>query len=213
MTTTIIPINELDVTKITLGKVKNVSNGSKSIFLLYDNAPFSIKLPQIRVPFNASDFNGNKKFKLTLSLDNQVDDVLAKLQHIDQYLIQLFSQAENCKTFFGKLLSQEVVDSKYKPIVKLPKDPKYAPTCSLPLHIMNNGKLSNQIFDNNSKLISVDKTEVSQVLHANIAVISLLDASMWLNTTNGFGVSFYVRQLKIIQLEFKEKDKFDGCML
>ena len=130
MASNIILPSELDVSKINFGDIKNMnSNGGKIIYMNYSGANINIQTPELKLPFDVSEFKEGEivKYTATCALENYKDDknmkeFYEKLRDIDTH-IKKFAKENSVAVFKKSKISDETIDELYNPIVKFSKDP------------------------------------------------------------------------------------------
>ena len=109
----------LDTNKITLTKNQKFYN------INYEGKKLFVQLKGIKCPFGVSDYNGNKKFTTTLSVE---DDIKTKLDELKNKLInEVLSNEELSRDIKLKNLSVEKLDSIFNDVYKDKSDGKYKP--------------------------------------------------------------------------------------
>ena len=51
-TSSVIDGTQLDISKISFGKLTRNANGSKSVRIMYENGPLTIQTPMMNIPWN-----------------------------------------------------------------------------------------------------------------------------------------------------------------
>lgn len=117
----------LDNSKLTFGNVLPGKQGGKVLFPKYGESSLCIQLPKMMIPFAASDYQGNQKFSINFSFDNenpQHMQVLKNLKDLDRKIIT--EASKNSVEWFGKKRSVELVEENYQSQLKVPSEEKYS---------------------------------------------------------------------------------------
>jgi hypothetical protein len=196
----------IDVTKITCGQVKKQANGSKMVWLNVREAtgdePLVFQTPEMVGPYGISvwpsDNGGPDKYSLDLSfagLDSReaVKALYDFLETLEQRL--LHDAMENSMAWFGKKYpSLDVIEALRTPIIKRGKG-DYPPTFNMKLPLKD-GKFQFPVFD--GKRTEVDLFDVLGTSKGARYQAILQCTGVWIVGTK-FGVTFKVRQLKVVR--------------
>lgn len=129
-------ISAFDANKLNFGKnpVK-LSSGGKIVNVEYGTSRrLTIQTPAVSIPFGLSKpFQGDENAKWSVDLSFRgyettpaIAAFLQKMRELDAAILK--AATENSKEWLGKQMPSDIVIEFYKPLVKEPKDPKYAPT-------------------------------------------------------------------------------------
>ena len=197
-TTNIINADQFDTTNITFGKIKELNNGTKSIEVLYDQQPFYLRVPPMPVVFGAKDYKDNGKFSFSTKITQESADVQQLFADVDHYMIKLMTH-EMCVQLLGasktRPFSQEVIASKYKPLLKEPKKAEFAPTIKFNLS-NTGGNFYCQLFDESGEEIEVDTKSITKLVKTGSKISTLVNLRLWANAT-GFGLTLNPVQAKV----------------
>jgi hypothetical protein len=127
-----------DANKVAFGKqTVKLGSGGKIANVEYNGARrLTIQTPALSLPFGLSKpFQGDENAKWSVDLSFRgyettpsIAAFLQKMRELDAAIIK--AATENSKEWLGKSMSSDIVEEFYKPLVKEPRDPKYAPTLS-----------------------------------------------------------------------------------
>ncbi len=195
---------DVDVADVSFSsQPKILDNGGKMVWISYKGSPLIVQLPKMKAPFGVSrwcDDKGNvEKYSLDLSFggsDERVAQTLEILKKMDEKILQ--SGMENSMNWFKKKFSStEVMEALYYPIVRQPKDEKYAPTIKLPLAFAN-GEFKFTAYDNTKDHNKVDLLDVNT---KGCDVTAIIQATgLWI-AGGKFGCSWKVQQLRVAPRE------------
>jgi hypothetical protein len=200
-TTSIVRSSDISVEDISFSKqVKTLESGYKMVWVTYKNAPLIIQLPKMKAPFGLGKWTDEKgvveKYSLDLSFAGK--DSNEKLQAtydmfhaLDEKVVD--AALENSVEWFKKrYTSKEVMEALYTPIVKQPKDDKYAPTIKLPMKETAGGDFVCKVFDTNRSEINMKEIDCK-----GSDVQAIVQCShVWI-AGGKCGVSWKVSQLKV----------------
>lgn len=130
----IVTIKNFDIKNLTLGEVIKSKNGGKLMRISYKGKPFRLQTEEMAVPFDITNFQDDGSDKVTKSVVCSLDGISTNpkmklfadtLRDIDDKVIR--TVATQSSELMGKEMSLEVLKEFFRPTVKDPKDPKYAP--------------------------------------------------------------------------------------
>jgi hypothetical protein len=209
MLSQIIHPNQLDLSKITFSTTKVRQNGSKSFYPLLDGRRFYLILPSLKTTFGVSQFKPNNPFDVRLNLDEKHSELHQTLMDFDAFLVQEASKPENCNLWLGsaktKPFSQEVVASKYHPLVNFPHlkdtkdvDTRYPPFIRVKINQQFGQKdnFSTEFFDPNKQPLIVHLDNIKQVIGPHTNIGCLVSFEMY-SCITGFGVSLSATQIRV----------------
>jgi hypothetical protein len=190
--------NKFHNANITCSNVQKNKAGGNFVHLNYEGyKKIIVQTPFLSVPFGLSEFttdSGLIKYSTDVSFmnkmaDTKIETFMNKMKSLDEFMIKL--AVEHSVSWFGKKMSQEVVENLYRPILKESKDPeKYAPTMKLKIR-NNDDKLQVESFD-------MQRNEFN--LHSLIpgskvrCIIEL--APVWF-VNKQFGLTFNIIQIQV----------------
>ena len=201
----IVQPSSFNASKITISEPKKLDNGSRQSYLNYNGGRLRVQVPRMPIPMDASDYNGNGKFKVNLSFrDRESNPKVAAfydmLDAIDNALIQ--NATDKSGVWFKKPgMSRDVVESKFTKSIRISVDkegnPKpYPPTC--PISLKKNfktGAFDAEIYDKEKRLIE-GRTPV-EVLRRGCEITPILECTgIWL-TEAGFGATWKLFQARL----------------
>jgi len=221
----IITGQDWNVKEHSCGTAKNNKSGQgKSTALLYHNKKFYLKIPKMPCTFGASRPKPNPKeapkenepwsIQLVFGDDVQNRAFLDNAKKFDQFMIDEGCKPENNVQWGlgtkSKLASREVVESKYKSMVKLSKDKatgevseQYPPFIRVAFTTTFNPpyEFTSEFYDKDNELMVVSPdpnadNSIKRLVPSGCQCSALLAGSIWSNTT-GFGVTWKVVQIKI----------------
>lgn len=167
---TVLLPNELKTEKIQFGEIKSMKNGGKIVNVHYDNSEFNLQTPEIRLPFDVSEYkedDNNIKYNFVCSMDNcenskQMKELFDKLNDIDT-AVRNFAKENSMAFFKKKTMSDDTIESLYNPIVKISRDPetgepngKYAPSFKVKVK-KRDGKFKCRLYDNKKKEFDINR--------------------------------------------------------
>lgn len=205
--------NNIDLSKVTYGAVKNLASGGKSIYISHNGNPFMVQTPEMRSPFGLSKWDRTEKgsdgveknsykYDLLLGFDGRdtrevLNTFYTKIQELDNKLID--DGMENSMNWLGKKMnSREVTEELYTPMIRHSRDKntgeindKYPPTFKITVPYRD-GKFQCDVYgpDNNEIDLSAINLQGARV----IAIIQCV--GIWV-VGKKFGCSWKVLQMKV----------------
>lgn len=186
---------ELKTEDLSYSPLKVLDNGGKMVWIAHKGAPLIMQLPKMTAPFGISRWADDKVEKYSLDLSFKGDDENVAKAHeifksLDTKIVQ--DAMDNSPAWFKKKISSvEVMEALYHPIVRVPKDPKYADTIKLPL-AYDGGNFKCLAFDTTKKPVNLLD------INAKGAVVTSIIQCTGIWIAGGkFGCSWKVLQLKI----------------
>jgi hypothetical protein len=196
------PVN-FDISKLSISDIKKLDNGSHQAYVNYNGGKLRIQAPRMPIPMDASDYQGNEKYKVQLSFrDKDNNSAVAAyykaIQTVDEFLI---SHAEKHSGPWWKKpgMSHESVVDRFTPSIKVAKDkdgnPKpYPPTHAVALK-KRNGAFDAEMYDKDRKLI--EGLSPIDVLRRGSEITGILECTgIWI-TDKGFGATWKLFQARI----------------
>jgi hypothetical protein len=201
-----IKYNQLQLNHISFAQPKTSKTGTKSIAIKYNDKLFwNLILPKMSITFDVKQ-SDKGMYQMSLTFDSQSPEFQQLCCDLDQMMIQ--QGCDNSVEWLGasktKPYIREVVESKYKPVVKYSKDKetgeltqKYPPRFQVTLPTSKDGKLTCEIYNQFSELVEVNPDSISQVLSHGVQCVALVTANVWSNSANGYGITWRAVQIKI----------------
>ena len=200
----VITANSYDSANLTTSDLKKLDNGSSQVYLNYNGKRLRVQGPQLSLPYDSGDYNGNKKFKTTLSLkgadkNSKVAKFKAMLEAVDNYVIDV-ATANAGQWFKMPGAKRELIAAFFTPSVKIAKDkdgnPKdYPPTFAVKL-AQRSGAFTTEMYDDKNSVIE-GLTPVD-VLRRGAEVVPIVDATgVWVGDKK-FGVTWTLHQVRVV---------------
>ena len=212
-----------DIDKLTtLALTKNKAGGNQVPITYNGSKMILIQTPVMVAPFGVSEYTPDGapvKYSIDLSFkDNEsnpkVKCFLERMNDLDKKMVQM--AVDHSPEWFGKIMSREVVEELYRPLVKPSKQPeKYAPTIKLKIR-------PGRTPDNpmNVKAFTSEHTDFDMAeFQAGSSIKAIVElAPIWF-VNKQFGISMTIAQLEIVsqpigklnQFAFQEEDDEDDC--
>ena len=211
MSHTILLPNEFDESAIKFLPPRQNKLGGQSVLINYDNdqtnGAFILQTSRIRIPFGVDQSkpqNGEAvKYHISVALANDETQNPALRQFTDN----IRSIDSKAKTFaredpswFGKKLSEELVNEFYKSAEKFPKDSKWPSNLKVKLPFIN-GVPQFAVYDENKNKVKVvdedGNIDLSSIPRGSEAVCLVQSTGVWFVGKTQFGVGFKLLQAKI----------------
>jgi hypothetical protein len=195
-----------DTTKITIAELKPLKSGASQAYVNYGGEKLVLQSArEMRTPFgfNVWGEGAAKKYSINLSFDgmdaNQsMKDFYDAMKRLDDYMIDL--GVKNAREWFKKDMSRELIADKYTPIIKLAKDPKYAPTIKLTIGERRDkegkptGGFTPDIVDAQRNKINDD---IDKVLVRNSTLTALIDVGGMWKSNVGYGLTLRLKSAMV----------------
>ena len=211
MSHTILLPNEFNETSIKFLSPRQNKLGGQSVLINYDNdqtnGAFILQTSRIRIPFGVDQSkpqNGEAvKYHISVSLANDETQNPALRQFTDNIRsiddkAKKFAAEES--TWFGKKLSEELVQEFYKSAEKFPKDSKWPSNLKVKLPFVN-GVPQFAVYDENKNPVKVvdedGNVDLSSIPRGSEAVCLIQSTGVWFVGKTQFGVGYKLLQAKI----------------
>ena len=193
-----------DAKKLSISELKKLDNGSMQAYINYDGRRLRVQAPRLPIPMNASDYQGNGKFKVQVSFRDRssnpkVAAYIKMLEDIDNFVVD--HATKNAGKWFKKPgASREMVADYYTNTVKVaidkegnPKD--YPPAQSLALK-QRNGAYDAELYDDKKRLM--EGVTPVDVLRRGAEITPIIDATgIWVSALSKFGLTWKLHQARV----------------
>ncbi len=213
MSHTIVLPNEFESESVNFMPPKTNKLGGQSVLLNYStddttSGPFIMQTCRVRLPFGIDQSkpqNGEPvKYHFSFSMANdetqneQLKTLTENIRSIDSRTKKMATETE---TWFGKKLSEELVNEFYKSAEKFPKDPKWPSTLKVKLPFDRKGAPLFVLYDENKKPIDIldnDGNVNSNAIPRGCEAVCLIQSTgVWFVGKTQFGVGYKLLQAKI----------------
>jgi hypothetical protein len=197
-----ITASKFNASLLTTSDIKKLDNGSSQVYINYDSKKLRVQGPQLSVPYDSGDYQGNQKFKAQFSLKGadknaRVASFKAMIEAIDDFVIDVATKNAG-KWFKMPGASREMIKILYTPSLKYSKDKvtgeiktEYPPTFSVALK-QRNGAHEAECFDDKGVLI--EGVSPVEVLRRGAEVVPVADATgIWV-ADKKFGLTWKLYQ-------------------
>tara|TARA_B100000427_G_scaffold329774_1_gene347664 strand:+ start:9633 stop:10352 length:720 start_codon:yes stop_codon:yes gene_type:complete len=211
MSHTILLPNEFNDSCVKFLPARQNKLGGQSVLINYDsdqtNGAFILQTSRIRIPFGVDQSkpqNGEAvKYHISVSLANDE----TQNPGLRQFTDNIRSIDSKAKTFamedpawFGKKLSEELVNEFYKSAEKFPKDTKWPSNLKVKLPFVN-GVPQFAVYDENKNHVKVvdedGNIDLSSIPRGSEAVCLIQSTGVWFVGKTQFGVGYKLLQAKI----------------
>jgi len=188
--------SSFDISRITFSDVKNLEK-SKMVYVNYNGGKVRTQSPQMPIPYDASDYNNNNNFKVSLSFrdlnasdagtKSRVGAFHAMIQAIDDLIID--KATANAGKWLGAAgASRAEVKRLYTHSIRVPKTPEGAPRHDVPSSFsvalkQKDGSFDAELYDKDLRAIKEGERFASPLKHLvrGTEVVCQLDlTSVWL---------------------------------
>jgi len=200
MSTSVITASSFNAKNLTVSELKKLDNGSGQVYLNYGGGRLRVQSPQMSVPYDSGDYNGNQKYKVNMSFKGAAQNPkLAKfqemLQAVDNYVIDT-AVVNAGKWFKMPGASRELVAAFFTPTIKVSKDkdgnPKDYPPTVVPKLAQRNGAFDAELYDDKNTMM--EGVTPLDVLRRGAEIVAILDvSSIWVGDKK-FGVTWKLHQ-------------------
>ena len=178
---------------MSFGRITNIpSTSMKVIEVLSEGKAFWIKTPKMIAPFGASDYDGDGKYQIQLNLPD--DGVFSgKMSLMDEWIMNQMSLPNNTVDYLGarkeKPYSQEVVESKFSPIVHQSKNStKYPSKINVKVYPQTESPMMTEFFNADKTEAVVTPTNIKTKIGKQSQLSGLIKPRIWVSS-KGFGIS------------------------
>ena len=205
MPSSVLTPSDFEVKKLTFGKHKPNPNGGYNIDISVGDTSSEvvIQTPKMKAPFGISTDKTNP-FKKYLDISFQeieskksMKEFRKLVESVDEAVIDYAMQ--NCKNFFKKDLSREVVSEYYNSAIKLSKKEQYSDTFKMKLLFIKPNPDKN--LPNGKFLTSFWNTKGEEqndnYLDKGDSVVALVKPQMLWIANKSFGVSWVCTQVRV----------------
>jgi hypothetical protein len=217
-TTAIIPSENLDINRVTIGEIRPNKAGGKTVPIKYNGQTLQVRIPRIFYPaglITRTDDNGKSSYSLLASLKGC--DSYAKERSTDGSVIGQFynflldlsekvvqSATQNSGRWFGKARSEAVIRDTFKSILtpsvekvngEYVANGKYPPSLRMKISIWD-GKVGMDAVDEKGNTIELTESNLEQVFAKRIEGRMVIAPSIYVTGT-GCGVTWRVVLAKI----------------
>ena len=185
--------------KISCTPIEKNKKGGRFVKLSYAGPKgpqrLTIQTPTIPLIFGVSPYQDSasgeiQSYSIDISFRNDnTKDFLEKMRQFDTKIVELATA--NSKEWFGKTMSQALVDEFYRRLVREPTNAQYAPVMKTKISLVN-GEPGCLFYDEECKPATMD----AFVRGAEIKLILECDRVWFINKS--FGVSWRVLQARVI---------------
>ncbi len=200
----VITASKFNAKSLTASDVKKLDNGSSQVYINYDGKRLRVQAPQMTVPYDAGDYQGNEKFKVQFSFKGKdsnpkLQSYFDMIEAIDNFVIDTATKNAG-KWFKMPGASREMIALFYSPSIKYSKDKdgnvksEYPPTMSVALK-KRNGAFDAEVYDDKNQLI--EGVTPVESLRRGAEVIPICDATgIWI-ADKKFGLTWKLHQAAV----------------
>jgi hypothetical protein len=186
--------------KLGVGELKALEKSSQ-VYLNYEGKRILLQGPQLQVPYDASDYKGDGKFKVQFSFrGREANPKVAKfhdvIEALDNFVLDM--AVKNCGKWFKKAgMTRDMLKLFFKPTIRYSKDKdgnekrEYPPHMAVKLG-QKSGAFTAEIFDDGRKKIE-GVTPVESLRRNAEAVPILSCGGIWI-VDGKFGVTWNLHQ-------------------
>lgn len=200
----VITASKFNAKNLTTSDIKKLDNGSSQVYINYDGKRLRVQAPQMSVPYDAGDYQGNEKFKVQFSFKGK--DTNPKLQAyfdmleaIDDFVIDVATKNAG-KWFKMPGASRDTIALFYARSIKYSKDKEgnikaeYPPTQAVALK-KRSGAFDAELYDDKNQLM--EGVTPVEVLRRGAEVIPICDATgIWV-ADKKFGLTWKLHQAAV----------------
>jgi len=212
----VITPSTFDAKKLTVSEIKKLDNGSSQVYINYDGKRLRVQAPRMPVPMNASDYQGNQKYKVQFSFKDRttVPKVTAyynMLEQIDAFVVD--QATKNAGKWFKMAgASREMISLFYTASIKVARDkdgnPKdYPPTQSVALK-HRNGAFDTEMYNDKKQLM--EGVTPLEVLRRGAEVTAIHEASSIWVADKKFGLQWRLVQALV---NLPGEGGIGGCLI
>lgn len=206
---------------LTLGKLETTPNKAQFVYVSYNGGIFRVQMPRMPVAFNAGDYNGNKKYKVSFSFKEmetveKVKKYFQMLVAIDKRLIELLAANSDKYLKRADTASVEYIAKQYNSSIKYKIDQEteavdtsMPPTHNIALKQAQSGEFTAQLFDKYSRLM--EDANPLDVFKRDAEATSVVKLSVIWYVQKKFSPAWTLVQSRIdVPVELDSAPKFMG---
>lgn len=156
---------DFDPAKVTFSPATTNRNGGKIVYVKYgpQNQPLQLQTPVVDAPFGVSAFRDKntgelQSYSVDISWrdadkDPKIKALYDRIQGLDEALVNV--STERSAEWMGAKKTRELMTEFCQPLVKPPKDPKYAPTTKVKV-ALRNGEPKVLVYDERAQPVALD---------------------------------------------------------
>lgn len=198
---------------INLSDIKNeninIGKSGRSVKLLYSKQPFQIVTCKLYLPFGLKETPNNYSQLPSLSLDCSIDnsciDNQIYFENLDEYLSNFL--AEN-KHYLDINMNNDELKKNYFPILK--ENKSYPKLLKINLPRDNNGNLDFVLFDSNKERITINNSNITEILTKGKTFKAIIECSRVWFFQNKIGTTWILKQLRFCD---KKIDPIDNNII
>lgn len=217
-TNAIIPISNLDISKVTIGEMRPNKKGGKSIPIRYNGQSLQFRIPKMTYFMGVSvkEKDGNISYGLSVNLKGcdpyGVERATAEagelgtLYNFVNDLQQLVINTAASKTtqWFGKKLDKLVLEANIKPAIRPATEKvngvwgptnKYPPSLQLKVPVYD-GEVSMDVTDQYGKKVEVTVDNIKDKIPKRSEISVMVAPSIYISG-NGFGITWRISYARI----------------
>jgi len=206
--------NENSINNITYSEIKSFGTaGARSMFVNYDNKPWALQTPKMRLPYGLSKFQEPgkaPKYNIDLSFVGMDENPKLKkffdiLQSIDEKIVSDCQKKENTLNWMKKkTISEDVVRTLYTTSIKRAKDKetgeftdKYPPTFKAKMNYWEGVFKDVVVYDHNGeKIENTDESYEQSLAKGQNCKAIVKCGGIWFSGGK-FGVTWKVALVKV----------------
>jgi hypothetical protein len=201
----------IDTSKLTFGNVIPGKQGGKVLFPKYGDSSLCVQLPKMMIPFSASDYQGNNKFSINFSFDNDNDQhmqVLKNLKDLDKKIIE--EASSNSLEWFGKKRSVEFVEENFQSQLKFPSEEKYSTRlkASIPLSRDRNSFECTVVDMSGDKVSLTTDNITNEITSKSVGTAILECVGIWI-VQNSLTLKWKLVKMKYSKFQSKQDLEFE----
>jgi hypothetical protein len=217
-TTAIIPSENLDIARVTIGEIRPNKAGGKTVPIKYNGQALQVRIPRIFYPAGVvtrTDEQGKNSYSLLASLkgcDSYAKERSTDGSEIGQFYNFLLDLSEkvvaaatqNSGRWFGKARSEAVIRDTFKPILtpsvekvngEWVPNGKYPPSLRMKISIWD-GQVGMDAVDEKGNTIALTESSLDQVFAKRMEGRMVISPSIYVTGT-GCGVTWRVVLAKV----------------
>ena len=218
-TSAIIPSENLDITRVVIGEIRQNKAGGKTVPIKYNGQALQVRIPRIYYPaglvVREDEKTGQRNYTMLASLkgcDSYTKERSTDGSDVGQFYNFLLDLSEkiiqhsmsNSGKWFGKSKSEAVLRETMKPILtpsvekvegEWRPNGKYPPSLRMKISIWD-GQVGMDAVDANGATIELSEANLEQVFAKRVECRMVLTPSIYVTGT-GFGVTWRVVHAKV----------------
>lgn len=191
--------DKLDTTQISFDE-PIIYTHAKIVPLKYKKLDLRIKLPTCKLSYNASDYQGDTKFKTIISINKSMEVLHSKILAIDDMVVKYM--IANSKKMLDKKPNDKLITSMFKPTL-VQNNSKFPPVLNMKIPYT-----CKCVVDDKPIILNI--SNLPTIFTKGSMVDPIISISVWINSTNTkYGITYTMYSANVKPLIREEEEDED----